>query len=53
MLYVGMDIHKKYSSVAVIDQQGILVDRHRVNHRYREEVTKYSYECIRILINFL
>ena len=41
MYYVGMDIHKKYSSVAVIDEQGSLVDRHRVNHRYREEVTEY------------
>ena len=48
MYYVGMDIHKKYSSVAVIDEQGVLVDRHRVDHRYREEVTGYSYECIRI-----
>ena len=25
MLYVGMDIHKNYSSVAVIDEQGALV----------------------------
>jgi transposase len=41
MYYVGMDIHKKYSSVAVIDEQGVLVDRHRVDHRYREEVTEY------------
>ncbi len=24
MLYVGMDIHKNYSSVAVIDEQGQL-----------------------------
>ena len=59
MFYVGMDIsygscgHKNYSSVAVIDEQGSLVDRRLVNHRYREEVTGYSYECIRILINFL
>jgi len=41
MVYVGMDIHKKYSSVAVIDEQGSLVDRRRVSHRYREEVTEY------------
>ncbi|MFQ6003009.1 MAG: hypothetical protein ACE5KJ_04615 [Candidatus Zixiibacteriota bacterium] len=41
MYYVGMDIHKNYSSVVVIDEQGSLVDRHRVNHRYREEVTGY------------
>ena len=41
MIYVGIDIHKKYSSVAVIDKQGSLVDRRRVNHRYREELTEY------------
>ena len=41
MLYVGMDIHKNYSSVAVIDEQGALVDRRRVSHRYREEVIGY------------
>ena len=41
MLYVGMDIHKNYSSVAVIDEQGALVDRRRVSHRYREEMTGY------------
>jgi hypothetical protein len=36
MFYVGMDIHKNYSSVAVTDEQGALVDRRRVNHRYGE-----------------
>jgi transposase len=41
MIYVGMDIHKNYSSVAVIDEEGDLVDRRRVNHRYREELTGY------------
>ena len=41
MVYVGMDIHKNYSSVAVIDEQGTLVGRRRVSHRYREELTGY------------
>lgn len=41
MVYVGMDIHKNYSSVAVIDEQGALVGRRRVSHRYREELTGY------------
>jgi transposase len=41
MFYVGMDIHKNYSSVAVIDERGDLVDRRRVSHRYREELTGY------------
>jgi len=41
MVYVGMDIHKNYSSVAVIDEQGALVGRRRVSHHYREELTGY------------
>jgi len=41
MYYVGMDIHKKYSSVAVIDEQGALVNRHRVDHCHREELVGY------------
>ena len=41
MLYVGMDIHKNYSSVAVIDEQVDLVDRRGVSHRYREELAGY------------
>jgi transposase len=41
MFYVGIDIHKNYSSVAVIDEQGALVDRRRVNHRYGEELIRY------------
>jgi transposase len=44
MLYVGMDIHKNYSSVAVLDEKGDLVDRRRVSHRYREELTGYFNE---------
>jgi len=36
-----MDIHKNYSSVAVINQRGNLVERSRVDHRYREEVRNY------------
>lgn len=41
MIYVGMDIHKNYSSVAVINQEGKTVERSRLDHRYREELTKY------------
>jgi transposase len=36
-----MDIHKNYSSVAVTDERGELVERRRVNHRHREELTGY------------
>ncbi|MEW5768705.1 MAG: IS110 family transposase [bacterium] len=41
MNYIGMDIHKKYSSVAVMDERGSLVDACRMNHLYREELIKY------------
>jgi transposase len=39
-----MDIHKNYSSVAVIDERGDLIDRCRVSHRYREELPGYFNE---------
>ena len=41
MFYIGMDIHKNYSSVAVIDEVGSLVGRSRVDHRHREELVGY------------
>lgn len=41
MHYVGMDIHKNYSSIAVTDERGDLVDRCRLNHRHREELVEY------------
>jgi transposase len=41
MEYVGMDIHKNYSSVAVTDERGDLVDRCRIDHRHREELVGY------------
>jgi transposase len=41
MVYVGMDIHKHYSSVAVIDQEGETVERSRAEHRFREELLGY------------
>ena len=41
MNYIGMDIHKKYSSVAVVDESGALVDVQRVSHLERGELTNY------------
>lgn len=41
MEYIGMDIHKNYSSVAVTDERGDLVDRCRIDHRHREELVGY------------
>jgi len=41
MHYIGMDIHKNYSQVAVTDEQGDLVDRCRIDHRHREELVGY------------
>jgi predicted NBD/HSP70 family sugar kinase len=32
MYYVGMDIHKRFSQVAVIDESGEVKDRRRLNH---------------------
>lgn len=36
MFYIVMDIHKICSSVEVVDEKGVLVDRHRANHRLGE-----------------
>lgn len=41
MLYVGMDIHKHFSQVAVIDQSGSVIDQRRLNHTPGEELTDY------------
>jgi transposase len=41
MEYIGMDIHKNYSSVAVTNERGDLVDRCRIDHRHREELVGY------------
>ena len=41
MLYVGMDIHKRFSQVAVIDPSGEVIDQRRLNHTPGEELTDY------------
>jgi len=41
MLYVGMDIHKRFSQVAVLDESGEVLGRRRLNHTPDEEVTNY------------
>lgn len=41
MLYVGMDIHKRFSQVAVIDESGEVKDRRRLNHTPKEELINY------------
>lgn len=41
MLYVGMDIHKRFSQVAVMDQCGEVMDQRRLNHTPFEELTTY------------
>jgi transposase len=41
MQYVGMDIHKNYSSVAVVDEEGHLVERAKLHHRFPAELTGY------------
>lgn len=41
MYYVGMDIHKRFSQIAVIDKTGRVVERHRLNHSPKEELCDY------------
>jgi transposase len=41
MLYVGMDIHKRFSQVAVLDESGKVLEQRRLNHTPGEELTTY------------
>jgi transposase len=41
MFYVGMDIHKRFSQVAVVDETGDVIDQRRLNHTPCEELTFY------------
>lgn len=41
MFYVGMDIHKRFSQVTVIDESGKVIDQRRLNHTPCEELTFY------------
>lgn len=39
--YLGLDIHKRFSQVAVMDQQGVVVEQKRVEHVDREGLREY------------
>jgi transposase len=41
MIYVGMDIHKHFSQVAVLDESGEVLDQRRLSHTPSEELTSY------------
>jgi predicted NBD/HSP70 family sugar kinase len=41
MIHVGMDIHKHFSQVAVVDESGEVIDRCRLNHAPKEELCDY------------
>jgi transposase len=41
MLYIGMDIHKRFSWVAVVDESGKVLNQGRLNHTPPEELTDY------------
>lgn len=41
MYYVGMDIHKRFSQVAVMDECGELLDQRRLNHTPKEKLCEY------------
>ncbi len=39
--YLGVDIHKRFSQVAVMDRQGVVVEQRRVEHADREGLREY------------
>ena len=41
MFYVGMDIHKRFSQVAVVDEYGKVLDQGRLSHTPPEELMNY------------
>jgi len=41
MYFVVMDIHKRFSQVAVIDESREVKDRRRLNHTPKEELIEY------------
>ena len=41
MLYVGMDIHKRFSQVAILDESGEVLGQRRLTHTPAEELTNY------------
>lgn len=41
MLYIGMDIHKHFSQVAVVVESGEVLDQRRLNHTPVEELIEY------------
>jgi hypothetical protein len=51
MFYVGMDIHKNPTVCGTVtNERGDLVERSRVYHRYREELTEYYTETQKCMI---
>jgi len=39
--YIGIDFHKQFSQVAVMDDKGKIIDERRLDHDRREELTAY------------
>lgn len=39
--YIGMDFHKQFSQVAVMDERGQIVEERRLDHDRPEELTEY------------
>ena len=44
MIYVGMDIHKRFSQVAALDESGEVLDQRCLNHTPTEELIDYFNE---------
>lgn len=41
MLYVGIDYHKRYSVLTVLDKAGTVLDQRRINHTHPEAFRQY------------
>jgi transposase len=41
MLHIGIDMHKRFSEIAVLDDAGVVVIRQKLTHDYREQMIAF------------
>ena len=41
MLHIGIDMHKRFSEVAVVDDAGKLITRQKLNHDYQDQMREF------------